>query len=282
MQKLNRLGWADGFSFRAYGLTLGVRVNTPEALPRLYDLLPFGWEPAEELEVDHLFSLFLGGSPGDQRRVRRFTLAFSDSAQIARSLDPNAVLDKLQSSLHLLVGEFARTRVFVHAGVVEWNGGAIILPGRTFTGKSRLTAALVRAGASYLSDEFAVLDHNGLVHPFAKPLSIRREHDHIGEPMTAEALGGIVASCAIPATLVVSCRYIHAAKWSHRKLSPGKAILELLNNTLAARRNPEFVLPILDLVASRCPTYRARRGEAEEAVARILRLCERAQQRTRS
>ena len=36
-------------------------------------------------------------------------------------------------------------------------------------------AALVRAGAEYYSDEFAPLDAGGLVHPFAKPLSIRNE-----------------------------------------------------------------------------------------------------------
>src|SRR4051795_2847365 len=31
-------------------------------------------------------------------------------------------------------------RVFIHAGVVGWNGGAILIPGASFSGKTRLVA----------------------------------------------------------------------------------------------------------------------------------------------
>ena len=35
MTKIDRLGWADGMSFNAYGVRLGVRVNDPAILPGL-------------------------------------------------------------------------------------------------------------------------------------------------------------------------------------------------------------------------------------------------------
>ena len=43
--------------------------------------------------------------------------------------------------------------------IVTWGRGrAIVIPGRTFSGKSTLVAELVRAGATYYSDEYAVED----------------------------------------------------------------------------------------------------------------------------
>ena len=64
--------------------------------------------------------------------------------------------------------------MFVHAGVVAVDGRALLLPGGSFTGKTTLVAALLRAGAQYGSDEYAVLDEAGLVLPaYPRPLSIR-------------------------------------------------------------------------------------------------------------
>jgi hypothetical protein len=79
----------------------------------------------------------------------------------------------LESEIRQTVAKGAARRTFVHAGVVGWNGRAILVPGRSRSGKTTLVAELVKAGAQYLSDEFAVLDGRGRVHPFAKPLSIR-------------------------------------------------------------------------------------------------------------
>ena len=74
------------------------------------------------------------------------------------------ILDTLESDLQLHVAEQARRRLFVHAGVVGWKGRAIVIPGRSFTGKTTLVAELVRAGASYYSDEYALIDSRGKIH----------------------------------------------------------------------------------------------------------------------
>jgi len=39
MAKLDRLGWADGWSLNAYGVQVGVRVNEPEILKDVLALL---------------------------------------------------------------------------------------------------------------------------------------------------------------------------------------------------------------------------------------------------
>ena len=53
-------------------------------------------------------------------------------------------------------------------------------------------------------------------------------------------------------------------------------MLDLLANTVPARRKPEAALEALHQVARAAPAYRATRGEADEAVPRVLRLLERA------
>src|SRR5262245_29166046 len=72
----------------------------------------------------------------------------------------------LSQDIDNMVAQRSRAMLFVHAGVVGWRGLAIVIPGRSHSGKSTLVAELVRRGAVYYSDEFAVLDETGRVHPY--------------------------------------------------------------------------------------------------------------------
>ena len=107
------------------------------------------------------------GARASAARPRR-----SDFACAAASTAP--MLQAFESKLALHVASHAEELLFVHAGVVGWRGRAIVLPGRTHAGKSTLVAALVRAGASYYSDEYALVDGDGRVRPYPRALSLRR------------------------------------------------------------------------------------------------------------
>jgi hypothetical protein len=61
MAKIDRLGWAAGISVNAYGVRVGVRANTPEALESLTEHLPPGWERSTSPTVDQMYSLIAGG-----------------------------------------------------------------------------------------------------------------------------------------------------------------------------------------------------------------------------
>jgi hypothetical protein len=185
-------------------------------------------------------------------------------------MDLNDVLDALEFDLHLYVAEAARRRLFVHAGVVGWQGRAVIIPGRSFSGKTALVAALVRAGATYYSDDQAVLDARGRVHPFPTALSIRDETGKLLSRCPAEALGGPLGAKPLPVGLVVVTRYRPRAHWRPRRLSPGQAVLALLANTVSARRQPEVALTMLRQVASQAPALEGVRGEAAEMVPSLL------------
>lgn len=271
MEKIDRLGWAAGIAFTAYGLSVGVRVSDRSVLDRVKALLPPGWKPAAKPTVRRLYSLIAGG-PTRRVGVRRFNILYSGATRLSRTHDLEATLRHLELDLELYIADRARRRTFVHAGVVGWNGRAIVIPGRSGSGKSSLVKALVRAGATYYSDEFAVLDERGRVHPYPLPLTIRRGQD--GAPPVkcrVEEIGGVAGSRPLPVGLVVVTRYVSGARFRPRPVSAGRAVLELLANTLPARRRPEQVLDTLTRVVSQAPVLRGTRGEAEEMALRILK-----------
>src|SRR5437899_1275380 len=119
MKKLDRLGWAVGLGFEAYGLRVGVRTNAAEFLPRLAAAVPAGWKQADGPEVDWLYSVMFGG-PGPRPGVRRYHLLYRGAVRLARTLEADELLTVFDSDLRLTVAEFAHRRVFVHAGVVGW------------------------------------------------------------------------------------------------------------------------------------------------------------------
>ena len=77
---------------------------------------------------------------------------------VVQTIDKNFALDEIEARIRVQVATSSETRVFVHAGVVGWHGRAIVIPGESRSGKSELVTALVQAGATYYSDEYAVLD----------------------------------------------------------------------------------------------------------------------------
>lgn len=182
-------------------------------------------------------------------------------------------LRRLESEIDLYVAEWARRRVFVHAGVVAWKGQAIVLPGRSYSGKTTLVAALVRAGATYYSDEHAVLDTKGRVHPYAKPLSLREDVGGGPRRCAAEDLGGLVGSKPVRVGMVTMCEYRDGARWRPRLLSPGRAVLALLAHTVPARRRPNDALAVLKRVVAEARVFSGVRGEAEEMADSVLSLC---------
>lgn len=273
MEKIDRLGWAAGLSFVSYGVRVGVRVNSPEALHLMQDYFPPEWKPAPSLIVERLYSLILGG---DAKRpgVRRFNLLYGDIARLARTANLDEALETFESDLHLHVAAEARRRVFVHAGVVGWRGLALLLPGSSYSGKTSLVAELVRAGATYYSDEFAVLDARGRVHPYTRALQIREAATGKQKKYGVEKLGGQAGTKPLKVGMVVVSKYQPGAKWRPRQLSAGQGVLELLAHTVSARRQPEKALATLEQVVKGAHVIKSPRAEASEIVEFLLKHLE--------
>lgn len=268
MQKIDRLGWAAGFSFKTYGLSIGVRASHPAWLERVYEHLPQRWEPAKSARVERIYSFITGGE--GRAKVKRFSMLYADHVRIARTMDVEQVFETFESDLRLVVAEFARHRVFVHAGVVGWKGKAIVVPGRSYTGKSTLIAELVKAGATYYSDEYAVFDSRGRVHPYHKPLEMRDEGETRQSKISVEEIGGRAGNKPLPVGMVLMTQYKAGAKWRPRKLSAGEGVLGLLSHTVSARRDPEKALATLQQVTAAAEVLKGSRGDAGQFSRSIL------------
>jgi hypothetical protein len=199
------------------------------------------------------------------------SLVYQEATLLMRTSSLGEALRMLEVFVHLYVAERSRRRVFVHAGVVGWRGRAILVPGRSLSGKSTLVAALVQAGADYYSDEFALVDRRGLVHPYPIPLALRVDGaDRPPVKRTVEMLSGTVGDRPLPAGLVVLTRYEAGAQWRPRTLSPGRALLELLDHALAARYSPERVMKALAPLVTGATILKGKRGDASTVAERIL------------
>ena len=132
--------------------------------PRIREILPPGWTPARSDPWSTPFAL-RGPSlfqPGDDRRGSGGRACFARGGA-----------DAAHSQMRLLIAANATDRPVRSRGGCSFNDRALLVPGQTFTCKTMLVQALVEAGATYYSDEYAVLDDAGLVHPYPRPLSIR-------------------------------------------------------------------------------------------------------------
>jgi hypothetical protein len=262
--------WGESMCFTSYGVRVGIRVNRKGLLDQILPHLPPGWKLSRSRNLDRMYS-FVIGAKGEPGKSRRLNLVYADDNRITGTPKLHQAIDAFESDLQLFVAETAPRRVFVHAGVVALRGRAIVIPGRSFSGKTSLVAALVKAGAVYYSDEYAVLDERGRVHHYARPLSIRG-NGHLKKPKKyqVETLGGRSGVKPLPVGMVVVSKYEPWARWCPRTLSEGEGALELMANTVSARRQPEAMLEAIRGVVSIAPVLKGNRGEARQVVDFIL------------
>jgi hypothetical protein len=278
MRKLDRLGWAAGIGVQAFGVHAGVRVSAVGILPRISPLLPPGWKSSPRATVQRLYSLVVAG--GSQRAgLRRMHMLYADTERIARATELDQVLATLETDLHRYVAEASPDMTFLHAGVVGWQGRAILLPGRSLSGKTTLVQELLRLGATYYSDEFAVVDDFGKVHPFPRPLGIREDATYAQTKYSAEKLGATSGVRPLPLGAVVICKYKAGARWKPTPLSHGQGALELMGNSIAVRNRPLHTLRRIHKLVKGAVFVQGTRGEACETAASILNLLRAGNQR---
>lgn len=246
--------------FETYGVRGSLSAFPPELLARAESLLPPGWAPCPPSSSGGRFSLREQGGGYD---------VSVDEVTQAQTVDLDVALGVLDAQIRAYAALRAPERIFVHAGVVAYGDGAIVIPGASFSGKTTLVAALVQAGAVYYSDEFAVLDDGGLVHPYPRPLSIRRGRGRAVEDLDPGA--GIAAgSEPLPVALIAVTSYRPGVQCKPQRQSAGTGAMALLSNTVPARDRPEQSLAAVRGAAASALVLEGERGEAVETAADLL------------
>jgi hypothetical protein len=269
MEKIDRLGWTAGIAFESFGFRMGVRVNDAAILERVARSLPPGWRAARDAVVDRLYSVRVA-PPEIRRGLRHFHLVYAGSGRVARTHDLDQAFRALSANIDAAIAQWGPGHVFIHAGVVGWKGRAILVPGRSFSGKTTLVADLVRAGATYYSDDYAVLDATGRVLPFARPLSVRGADPFAPTPTDPASLGGQRGTEPLRPKLVIATHYEAGEVWRPRPVSAARTVLTLTDHAVAARWRPADVLNFLGRIAPGLHGCVGPRGDSAETARAIL------------
>lgn len=198
---------------------------------------------------------------------------FEGRRKITEGSEQSIFVNFMASRIRLHVAEFSPRFVFIHAGVVEWKDRAIVIPARSFSGKTSLVKELVRLGACYYSDEYAVIGEDGLVRPFASPLGIRKSGEWEQTDANPEDFG-VVGTAPVEIGMIVHTAFESGADFEPVEISRGEGILEMLSQTISMTYRPEFTLKLLNLATSRAIILKSIRGEAARAARKILKLLE--------
>ena len=278
MEEVGRLRWVAETSFTCNGARIHVRCNQAAVWNQVIGRLPPHSVVSRPHTAGQLFSLWV--APRRSRsQVRDAHVLYAGSSVVALTNQLKEALDHLESALHFAVAT-AGEHLFIHAGVVGWNGRSIIIPGRSLSGKTTLVEALVRKGATYYSDEYAILNRAGRVLPYPKPLSIRQT-GQAPRRLRGEELG-LVGTKSLPVGWVVITRYRAGTRWSPRLLSPADSMLALLDNTVMARYRSELAMTTLRRAVAGAAGVSSRRDSAQEAAKWLLAAAPWTLQKTRS
>jgi hypothetical protein len=270
MKKGQYSEWTSTISVEAYGRTIGVRSNDRGILARIKRYLPYGSRLVKTASIERMYSLSMA-EPENQSRRRSTYALFAATDCLAESDQLSDILETLEQDARRFIAEHARRHVFIHAAVVGWFSGAIVIPGKSMSGKTTLATAFIRAGASYFSDEYAVFDEKGLVHPYAKPLSIRASKEHKQNDYPVETFGGRAATNSAPVALVLATEYREGSRWRPEMISPGMGMMQLLANAVGARNEPQATIDVLRQALNGAVVWKGIRGESAEVVEHLIR-----------
>lgn len=171
----------------------------------------------------------------------------------------------------------------LHAGAVRSPSGAVVLlPAPSESGKSTLTANLLRAGWDYLGDEAIGVRPGTLVAvPYPKPLSLR--------PVSREALGlggsanpvpveqvepgaRVLTGDAGPVSAVVVPRFVEGELPHEERLEPDEALGAVAENVFNLVAAGQVALDTLVDLVVKVPVHRLAHGGGPGVVAAVERI----------
>ncbi len=250
-----------GTCFRAFGVTFGIRGAADDVAERLLAALPPGTAPAPRGPVDRLYSVSTAADGTLQLHA--------DSRFLGQVLHPDALAEILERDLDALVATHAPHLVFIEAGVVAYKGRAIVVPGNDWRGTTTLVAALLRQGAAYYSDTWAVMDEQGRVYPYPRRLLLR-DPDGTSARRSPEEIGARRGNGGVPVGIFVLSRYEAGVAWEPQVVAHDRIARALLPHVPCSSTRPEFASRALLTAAQSSIALAGPRGEANEVAADLL------------
>lgn len=180
-------------------------------------------------------------------------------------------------------------RLLIHAAAAVHEGRAVALAGRSGTGKSTLVAALVKAGLSYLTDEFVSPDwRTGEVPPYARMMSLYEGAWGLMPDLEPEVLPELRAAMAgqwqvdpeqvRPGSVAGPCKlgyvvfltYEPGRRTSLERVARANAVLSLVDCTFHFHRHGARALEAITDAIADCQCYRLVLGDLAQGCDALL------------
>jgi hypothetical protein len=159
--------------------------------------------------------------------------------------------------------------VAVHAAAASYGDIGVLLPSPTHGGKSTLVHELLLRGWTYFSDEYALIDGEGRLHPYPRALMLRNGGEQ-ARPVLAAELNAATGSGPARVGLILSVEYHRASEWHVRQVSQAEMVIILLKHT------PQFLsreaMASLTAACGSAECYTGVRGEVAAAALQIARM----------
>lgn len=257
----------DGLTVHFLGTTLNVSLPDQDFYGEFQASLPGHWKTVEVRDA----SLYLQivECKSDTRATPTYELRINGET-VAPDLSRAAASNLLHEKLDYHLGEFSDRFAFIHAGVVRWQDEVILLPGRSHAGKTTLTAALVQAGAEYVSDDLAVIGPGAMVQLLSQPIRLRSD---VAGDFDLSALcrqTNLLATDHAPIAGIVFLQYCAGQNLRLQALSKGETTQNLMANSMNARHQPQLVMQYCAAAAQRAWCAQGIRGDADHAADYIL------------
>jgi len=258
--------WVARGRYAAFGVSWEIQTDDVSAYHLLLDRLPPGSTAASSKVTARSYSFRT--LPPSVSETEASYLLEADGRPLVRSSDPDEIAEAFEEDVKWLVAGRSPRRVFLRAGVVGWRDRVIVIPGGPRSGKSTLVRALVGCGATYFSDEYAVLEGH-TVGPYpsrvvnwsAPRVSLGAWVDDGTAPRSPKPL---------PVGVVLFAPFQAGAVFKPKMVSRGKFLLGMFKHAVAAQSRPEQVLRALEAVSRKCNALESVRGDAQAVATYLL------------
>ena len=229
---------ANSFHCTAFRVGFRLTANSELLLSAMLQCAPFGAQVCARPSASTNYPSFaLAKSPG-----RPDYCLIVDDQVIAESKELQSLLDHLTRSLMVHVANYAPDRVFLHAGVVGWQGHALVF-------QEQVLLASQRSSLNWCAPEPLTTPTNMLSSTNAASCIPIRATCRCGtgspeqSSMCVEQLDGIVGTTPLRVSRVVLTEYKASAHWQPEPLSAGMAVLEMLQHAIPVQRSPHASCP---------------------------------------
>lgn len=254
----------QGFDVRALDCTVRVATESAEAYS-VIDRYILPSLPRADINSAH---------PEISIRIARSGEEFHLLVDGAPVVSASQAIELVPHLIHIVdeaVIQHLATLRAVHAGTVLWGGRALLIPGKTHSGKSSMVAELLRRGATYFSDEYALVDTEGRIHPYPRPLLLRNDSDE-QFPVLPSELNAAVGTGPAAVGWILLLNYEPGGAWSVHAVPQSLALLGLLKNTPHALADSPQMASAFQHAVEGASCYAGSRPDAADAAGKILEL----------